>query len=33
MQKGVSAKAYKFDAAGNETTIDFKKMQEIVKAA
>lgn len=31
--KGVSAKSYEFDTAGNETTIDFKKMLEIVKAA
>ncbi|MEO1259320.1 MAG: TIM barrel protein [Bacteroidota bacterium] len=31
--KGVSAKAYEFDAEGNETSIDFKKMAEIVKAA
>ena len=29
--KGVSAKSYDFDAEGNETTIDYKKMLEIVK--
>jgi sugar phosphate isomerase/epimerase len=31
--KGVSAKSYDFDAAGNETTIDFARMLGIVKAA
>ncbi len=31
--KGVSAKSYDFDAEGNETTIDFKKMLKIVKDA
>ncbi|WP_299212107.1 sugar phosphate isomerase/epimerase family protein [uncultured Aquimarina sp.] len=31
--KGVSAKSYDFDAEGNETTIDYKKMLEIVKAS
>ncbi|WP_378172321.1 sugar phosphate isomerase/epimerase family protein [Aquimarina sp. SS2-1] len=31
--KGVSAKSYDFDANGNETTIDYKKMLEIVKAS
>ncbi|HLF33122.1 MAG TPA: sugar phosphate isomerase/epimerase family protein [Cyclobacteriaceae bacterium] len=31
--KGVSAKAYDFDAEGNETTIDYKKMLQIVKNA
>lgn len=29
--KGVSAKAHKFDAAGNETEIDFKRMFEIIR--
>ncbi|GAA4272481.1 sugar phosphate isomerase/epimerase family protein [Aquimarina gracilis] len=29
--KAVSAKSYDFDAAGNETTIDYKKMLEIIK--
>ena len=29
--KAVSAKAFEFDAEGNETTIDFKKMMQIVK--
>jgi len=29
--KGVSAKTYDFDAAGNETTIDFDRMMQIVK--
>ncbi len=29
--KGVSAKSFDFDAAGNETLIDFKKMLKIVK--
>ncbi|MDZ4148283.1 MAG: sugar phosphate isomerase/epimerase family protein [Flavobacteriaceae bacterium] len=29
--KGVSAKTFDFDAAGNETLIDFKKMLKIVK--
>jgi hypothetical protein len=28
--KGVSAKSYGFDAAGNETTIDYHKMVKIV---
>ncbi|MBW1298172.1 sugar phosphate isomerase/epimerase family protein [Aquimarina litoralis] len=31
--KGVSAKSYDFDADGNETTIDYKKMLDIIKAA
>lgn len=31
--KGVSAKSYRFDAAGNETTIDYRKMLQIVKDA
>lgn len=31
--KGVSAKSYDFDAEGNETIIDYKKMLDIVKAA
>ena len=31
--RGVSAKAYRFDAEGNEISIDFKRMAEIVKAA
>lgn len=31
--KGVSAKSYDFDAAGNETKVDFAKMLGIVKAA
>lgn len=31
--KGVSAKSYDFDADGNETTIDFKKMIDIIKTA
>jgi sugar phosphate isomerase/epimerase len=31
--KSVSAKSYDFDAKGDETTIDFKKMLDIVKAA
>lgn len=29
--KGVSAKSYEFDEAGKETTIDFKKMFQLVK--
>lgn len=29
--KGVSAKSYDFDAAGNETTIDYKRMLQLVK--
>lgn len=29
--KGVSAKSYNFDASGNETTIDFYKMLQIIK--
>jgi hypothetical protein len=28
--KGVSAKSYGFDEAGNETSIDFRRMMEIV---
>jgi sugar phosphate isomerase/epimerase len=28
--KGVSAKSYDFDAAGNETKIDFRRMMKIV---
>ena len=31
--RGVSAKSYDFDEAGNETTIDYRKMMEIVVAA
>jgi len=31
--KGVSAKAYAFDADGNESSIDYKKMLDIVKAS
>ncbi|MGN7819423.1 sugar phosphate isomerase/epimerase [Chitinophaga varians] len=31
--KGVSAKTYDFDDAGNETTIDYKRMLQIVKDA
>jgi L-ribulose-5-phosphate 3-epimerase len=31
--KGVSAKTYDFDADGNETTIDFDRMMQIVKKA
>ena len=31
--KGVSAKSYDFDTAGNETTIDYKKMFEILKTS
>lgn len=31
--KGVSAKSYEFDSDGNETTIDYKKMFELVKAS
>ncbi|MBK6566739.1 MAG: TIM barrel protein [Saprospiraceae bacterium] len=31
--KGVSAKSYEFDATGNETTIDYARMAEIVKSA
>lgn len=31
--KGVSAKSYDFDANGNETTIDYRRMLRIVKAA
>jgi sugar phosphate isomerase/epimerase len=31
--KGVSAKTYDFDAAGNEVTIDYKRMLQIVKNA
>ncbi|PST82500.1 xylose isomerase [Pedobacter yulinensis] len=31
--KGVSAKSFDFDASGNETTIDYIKMFEIIKAA
>jgi sugar phosphate isomerase/epimerase len=29
--KAVSAKSYDFDEFGNETTIDFKKMMDIIK--
>lgn len=31
--KGVSAKSYDFDEAGNETTIDFERMMKIVQEA
>lgn len=31
--KGVSAKAYGFDAAGNETSTDFKRMLQLLKSA
>jgi sugar phosphate isomerase/epimerase len=31
--KGVSAKSFDFDADGNETTIDFRKMLSLVKSA
>jgi hypothetical protein len=31
--KGVSAKSYAFDAAGNETTIDYRRMLTIVRDA
>jgi L-ribulose-5-phosphate 3-epimerase len=31
--KGVSAKSYDFDAEGNETKIDYRRMLQIVKAA
>jgi len=31
--RGVSAKCYDFDSAGNETTIDFARMLEIARAA
>jgi L-ribulose-5-phosphate 3-epimerase len=31
--KGVSAKSYAFDAAGNETTIDYRRMMKIVLEA
>ncbi len=31
--KGVSAKSYDFDSAGNETTIDFERMLNIVKTS
>lgn len=31
--KGVSAKSYDFNAAGEETTIDYKKMLQLVKAS
>ena len=31
--KGVSAKSYDFDARGNETTIDYRRMLDIVLAA
>jgi sugar phosphate isomerase/epimerase len=31
--KGVSAKSYAFDAAGNETTIDYRRMMTIVRDA
>jgi L-ribulose-5-phosphate 3-epimerase len=33
MAKAVSAKSFDFDAAGNETTIDYRRMMKIVKAA
>ncbi|MCB0640436.1 MAG: TIM barrel protein, partial [Phaeodactylibacter sp.] len=33
LAKAVSAKAYDFDASGNETTIDFKRLLGIVQAA
>jgi hypothetical protein len=29
--KAVSAKSYDFDKSGNETTIDFKQMMDIIK--
>ena len=31
--KGVSAKSYDFDKQGNETTIDYKRMADIIKAS
>ena len=31
LQTLVSAKSYDFDEFGNETTIDFKKMMDIIK--
>ncbi len=31
--KGVSAKSFEFDSNGNETTIDFKRMMDIIKAS
>jgi sugar phosphate isomerase/epimerase len=31
--KGVSAKSYDFDAAGNDTKIDYARMMKIVKDA
>lgn len=31
--KGVSAKSYDFDAEGNETTLDYTRLLEIVKDA
>lgn len=31
--KGVSAKTFDFDANGNETTIDYRKMLKLVKAS
>lgn len=31
--KGVSAKSYDFDAEGNDTKIDYKKMLDLVKAS
>ena len=31
--KAVSAKSYDFDAEGNETTIDYKKLLDIIKAS
>ena len=31
--RGVSAKSYDFDDAGNETTIDYSKMMDIIKAS
>lgn len=30
--KGISAKSYDFDASGNETTIDYEKMFQIIRA-
>jgi len=31
--KGVSAKSYEFDAAGNESKMDYRRILKIVKAA
>ena len=31
--RGVSAKSYDFDEQGNETTINYSKMMDIVKAS